>query len=338
MNTTAAGTKLTGRRKAAMLLIALGSELSAEVLKHFPETDIETLTVEVFNLEKISEDSKDRVLEECYQMALARKFITSGGADYARQMLEKALGKQKADELLDRLATALRPQPFDFLRETDPVQLASFIQGEHPQTIAFVLAHLNPLRASAVLTHLPPDLQPDVAMRIATMDRTPPDVVAQVEDVLRARLSTPLTDELRSVGGIEFLVKVLTNADRWTEKTILDSLDEADPELAAEVRKLMFTFENLVRLDSRSLQRVLREVDGKDLALALRGASEELRQHIFRNLSTRAAEMLKEEIDTSGPVRLRQVQAAQQRVVSIVRRLDEAEEIVIQRGGDDVLV
>jgi len=308
------------------------------VLKHFRETDIEKLTLEVFSLEKISEDTKDKVLEECHQMALARNFITSGGADYARQMLENALGKQKAEEVFSRLAATRRPQPFDFLRETDPVQLANFIQGEHPQTIAFVLAHLNPQRAGAVLVHLPPDLQPDVATRIATMDRTPPDVVTQVEDVLRARLSTVITSDLRSVGGIEFLVKVLTNADRGTEKVILDSLDEADPELAAEVRKLMFTFDNLIQLDSRSLQRVLREVDSKDLALALRGASEELRQHIFRNLSTRAAEMLKEEMDTSAPARLKQVQAAQQRVVSIVRRLDDAEEIVIQRGGDDVLV
>lgn len=339
MVTTAAGTtKLRGRQKAAALLIALGPELSAEVLKHFRESDIERLTLEVFSMERVSEEVKAQVLEECHQMALARNFITSGGAEYAREMLEHALGKHKAEEVMARLSAARRPHPFDFARETDPAQLANFIEGEHPQTIALILGHLNPNRAATVLARLAPETQIEVAMRLACMDRTPPEVVEQVEHVLRARLSTVLASDLRSVGGIDFLVKVLTNADRSTEKIILDSLDETNPELAAEVRKLMFVFDNLIQLDNRSLQRVLREVDTKDLALALRGAGEDLRNHIFRNLSTRAVEMLKEEMEMSGPVRLKQVQDAQQRVVSIVRRLEEAEEIVIQRGGEDVLL
>lgn len=339
MSTAAGGTtKLTGRQKAAALLIALGPELSAQVLKNFRDSDVEKITLEVFGLERISEQVKDQVLQECHQMALARSFITSGGVEYARQMLENAMGKSKAEEVFARLSTARRSYPFDFVRETDPAQLANFIQGEYPQTIALILAHLNPQRAAAVVARLPEELQPEVAARLASMDRTPPEVIHQVEEVLKAKLATVLTSEVRAVGGVEFLVKVLTNADRGTEKAVLDYLDETNPDLAVEVRKLMFVFDDLIQLDGRSLQRVLREVDSKDLSLALRGASREVRDHILRNLSSRAAEMLKEEMEVAGPVRLKQVQDAQQRVVNVVRRLDEAEEIVIQRGGDDALV
>ncbi len=329
---------LKGRQKAAALLIALGAEVSAEVLRHFKESEIETLTFEIFQLEKISEDTKAQVLEECYHMAVARDFITSGGADYAREMLVRAVGKEKAQEVIERMVASRRPQRFSFARDSDPAQLAQFISGEHPQTIALILSHLQPMQAAQTITHLPAETSTEVALRIATMDRTPPEVVEQVEDVLKRKLSSVISRDFTSTGGTQFLVNMLTAVDRGTEKQILEYLDGANSDLAAEVRKLMFVFDDLVRLDDRSLQRVLREVDSKDLALAMRGTSEELQERIFRNQSTRAAQALREEIEIGGPVRLRQVEEAQQRIVTIVRRLEDSEEILIQRGGEDVLV
>src|ERR671928_682534 len=335
---TIAQKALRGRQKAAALLISLGPEASAEVLKHFKESEIEALTVEVFQLEKISEELKDQVLEECYHMAVARDFITSGGAEYARDMLVRALGKEKAQEVIDRMAASRRPQRFGFARDSDPSQLAQFIGSEHPQTIALILSHLQPVQAAQTMSYLTPEVRTEVALRIATLDRTPPEVVEQVEDVLKRKLSSVITRDYTSVGGTQFLVNVLTTADRGTEKQILEYLDQTNAELAGEIRKLMFIFDDLVRLDDRSLQRVLREVDSKDLSLAMRGTSEELQERIFRNQSTRAAQALREEMEIGGPVRLRQVEEAQQRIVNIVRRLESSEEIVIQRGGEDVLV
>jgi flagellar motor switch protein FliG len=329
---------LRGRQKAATLLIALGPEIAANVLRHLKESEVERLTLEIFAMEKVTEDLKDQVLEECYEMALARDFITSGGADYAREMLQQALGEQKANEILGKLVAARRPHAFDFVRDTDPGQLISFLQSEHPQTIALILSHLDPQQAAVIISGLPENLQSQVAMRIANMDRTPPEVVEHVERVLKRRLASVLNRDFTSVGGIDFLVKIINKVDRGTEKSILENLEQMNPDLAAQVRKLMFVFEDLVTLDDRSLQRVLREVDPKDLALALKGASDELRKKVFRNLSTRAAAMLQEEIEMSGPVRLRQVEEAQTRIVEVVRRLDEAEEIVISRGEDDVLL
>src|ERR671939_882373 len=329
---------LKGSQKAAALLIALGPDISAEVLKHFKESDIETLTFEVFQLEKVTEETKGSVLEECYHMALARDFITSGGADYARDMLVRALGKEKAQEVIERLASSRRPQRFSFARDSDPSQLAQFISSEHPQTIALILSHLQPLQAANTMSYLLPEVRTEVALRIETMDRTPPEVVEQVEEVLKRKLSSVITRDYTSVGGTQFLVNMLTGVDRGTEKHILEYLDETNVELAGEVRKLMFVFDDLVRLDDRSLQRVLREVDSKDLSLAMRGTSEELQERIFRNQSTRAAQALKEEMEIGGPVRLRQVEEAQQRIVNVVRRLEDSEEIVVQRSGEDVLV
>jgi flagellar motor switch protein FliG len=329
---------LRGRQKAAALLISLGPEASAEVLKHFKESEIEALTVEVFQLEKIGEELKSQVLEEVYHMALARDFLTSGGMDYARDMLVRALGRERAQEVIERLAASRRPQRFAFVRDSEPSQLAQFIGNEHPQTIALILSHLQPIQAAQTMSYLTPEVRTEVALRIATMDRTPPEVVEQVEDVLKRKLSSVITRDYTSVGGTQFLVNVLTTVDRGTEKQILEYLDETNAELAGEIRKLMFVFDDLVRLDDRSLQRVLREVDSKDLSLAMRGTSEELQERIYRNQSTRAAQALREEMEIGGPVRLRQVEEAQSRIVNIVRRLEDAEEIMIQRGGEDVLV
>jgi flagellar motor switch protein FliG len=308
------------------------------VLKHFKESEIEALTVEVFQLEKIGEELKSQVLEEVYHMALARDFLTSGGMDYARDMLVRALGRERAQEVIERLAASRRPQRFAFVRDSEPSQLAQFIGSEHPQTIALILSHLQPIQAAQTMSYLTPVVRTEVALRIATMDRTPPEVVEQVEDVLKRKLSSVITRDYTSVGGTQFLVNLLTTVDRGTEKQILEYLDETNAELAGEIRKLMFVFDDLVRLDDRSLQRVLREVDSKDLSLAMRGTSEELQERIFRNQSTRAAQALREEMEIGGPVRLRQVEEAQQRIVNIVRRLEDSEEIVVQRGGEDVLV
>jgi flagellar motor switch protein FliG len=329
---------LKGRQKAAALLIALGADISAEVLKHFKESEIETLTFEIFQLEKVTEETRGQVLEECYHMAIARDFITSGGAEYAREMLVRALGKDKAHEVIERMAASRHPQRFGFVRDSDPTQLAHFIGNEHPQTIALILAHLNAIQAAQTMTHLSPDLRTEVALRIATMDRTPPEVVEQVEEVLKRKFSSVISRDFTSVGGTQFLVNMLTSVDRGTEKQILEFLDSVNAELAVEIRKLMFVFDDLVRLDDRSLQRVLREVDSKDLSLAMRGTTAELQERIFRNQSTRAAQALKEEMEIGGPVRLRQVEEAQQRIVNAVRRLEDAEEIVVQRYGEDVLV
>lgn len=333
-----AESQLRGRQKAAALLIAMGPEISANVLKHFKDIEIEALTMEIFQMEKISEEEKDRVLEECYEMALAKDFITTGGMDVARDILMRAIGPARAQDMIERLAQSRRPTRFSFAREADPQQLAQFIANEHPQTMALILSHLQPQQAALTLTHLAPEMRTEVALRIATMDRTPPEVVDRVEEVLQRKFSSVVTRDFTSVGGTPFLVELLTKVDRGTEKNILDHLDEANAELASEVRKLMFVFEDLVHLDDRSLQRVLRDVDSKDLALAMRGVSSDLQEKIYRNQSTRAAQALREEMELSGPVRLKQVEEAQQRIVTIVRRLDEAEEIFIQRGGEDALV
>jgi flagellar motor switch protein FliG len=330
--------KLTGRQKAAVLLIALGPDNSANVLKRLREPEIEEITLEILSMEQVSDELRRAVIQEGYNMALASRYLSTGGLHYAEDMLNRALGPEKAGEFISRIAATLRPQHFAFLRETDPQQLASFLQEEQPQAIALILAHLPPLHAARVLAALPADVQPEVAMRVATMERTLPEVIEGVEAVLRQRLSRLLTSDYSVAGGVDSLVKILGNVDRHTERGILEYLDAHDPELAEEVRKQMFSFENLIELDDQGLQRVLREVDARDLALALRGANEQLKERIFRNISARAAEMLQEDMAVSGPVRRLQVEEAQQRIVNVARRLEQTGEIVIQRGADDVLL
>lgn len=329
---------MRGKEKAAILLIALGPEVSANVLKQLRENEIEALTMQVFTTEQVKEETRKAVLQDCYQMALAHGYLSSGGAQYAEEMLAKALGPEKAAEIMGRLLSTVRPRHFDFLKDTDPYQLVTFIQDEQPQAIALILSHLPPPISAKILAILQPEQRAEVAMRIATMERTPPEVIEGVEAVLRRRVSSIVQSDFSTAGGVEHLAQLLANVDRTTERVILDHLDKNAPELAAEVRKLTFTFDNLIQLDDPSLQRVLREVDARDLALSLRGVGEELREKIFKNLSSRAAEMLREDIAVSGPVRMRQVEEAQQRIVGIVRRLEESGDLVIQRGADDVLV
>lgn len=330
--------ELTGKQKAAIILITLGTELSANVLKAMREDEIEDLTMEIANLRRVAPEVKDRVQEEFYQLSMAQDYIAAGGIEYAREMLEKALGSGKAQDILNKLTASLQIRPFDFARKTEPGQLLNFLQNEHPQTIALVMSYLAPEQAGVLLSALPAIQQVEVAKRIATMDRTSPEVLKEVESVLEKKLSSFVMQDFTLAGGIETAVAILNRVDRGTEKTIMEALEEESPELADEIKKRMFVFEDLVMLDDRSIQRVLRDVDMKDLALALKTASAEVSGLIFKNMSKRASEMLKEDMNMMGPVRLRDVEEAQQKIVNVVRQLEDSGEIIIARRGEDEIV
>ena len=330
--------KMSGKQKAAILLVSLGPELSASVFKHLREEQIEDLTLEIAGLKRIQPETRDQVLEEFHDLIIAREYLEHGGIDYARELLEKALGASKAEDIINRLTASLQVRPFDFARKTDPGQLLNFIQNEHPQTIAVILAYLHPEQAGLILSSLSPELQVNVARRLAKLDRTTPEVLQEIETTLEKRLSAFVMDDYTAAGGVDAAVEVLNMVDRTTEKTIIDSLEEEEPELAEEIRKRMFVFEDIITLDDRSIQKVLREVDSKDLALALKTASEDVSSRIYKNMSKRAADMLKEDIEFMGPARLRDIEETQQKIVAIIRRLEDTGEIVIARGGEDEVI
>ena len=330
---------LSGTSKAAVLLVSLGPELSSRVLKHLPEDQIEELTLEIAALRKVEASVSDNILREFHQLCIARQYIAQGGIEYAHDMLERALGTQRALDIINRLTASLQVRPFDFVRKTEPSQLLNFIQNEHPQTIALVAAYLQPAQAAEVISSLIPAKQIEVAKRLALMDSTSPDVISQVEQVLEKKLAATSSQEYTQAGGIEAIVDVLNAVDRGTEKTILEALAEQEPELTEEIKRRLFTFEDIVQLDDRATMRVLREVDlTKDLPLALKVASDEVQRKIFKNMSKRAVDTLQEEIGYLGPVRLRDVEESQQKIVNIIRRLEESGEIVIARGGEDDLI
>lgn len=329
---------LTGRQKAAIFLVTLGSDVSAEIFKHLREDEIEQLTFEIARIDVVEPEDRDKVLMEFQELMMAKDFITTGGIDYAKDLLEKALGSQRATEIINKLTSSLQVRPFDFIRRTDPAHLLNFIQGEHPQTIALILAYLDPNKAANILSQLPHEIQSEVAKRIATMDRTTPEVLREVERVLEKKLSTIASEDYTTAGGIETIVEVLNLVDRTTERTILETLEEEDPDLAEEIKKRMFVFEDIVLLGDRDVQKVLREVDSTELAKALKGVNSEVQDKIFRNMSKRAAAVLKEDMDFMGPIRLKDVEEAQQKIVSIIRKLEDAGEITIARAGEDELV
>lgn len=331
-------TEYTGKEKAAMLLITLGPEKSAEIFKHLKEEEIEQLTLEIANIRSVTPDEKEKVLEEFYQICLAQEYIAEGGISYAREILEKALGPQKAMDVINKLTVSLQVRPFDFVRKADATQLLNFIQNEHPQTIALILSYLKPQQASVVLSSLPQEKQADVARRIAIMDRTSPEVIKEVERILEKKLSSLVTEDYTATGGVQSIVDILNNVDRGTEKYIMEVLEIEDTELAEEIKKRMFVFEDILTLDNRSIQRFLREVDNQQLAIALKGATEEVQRVIFSNMSKRLAEMIKEDMEFLGPVRLKDVEEAQQKIVNIIRKLEDAGEIVISRGGGDEII
>ena len=328
----------TGIQKAAILLIALGPERSADIFKHLKEDEIEELTLEIANTRSVSPQVKEDVLNEFYQICLAQQYIAEGGIGYAKELLDKALGEDRAKEVITKLTASLQVRPFEFVRKTDPSQLLNFIQDEHPQTIAMILSYLTSAQAALVIGALPPEKQADVAKRIAMMDRTSPDVIKEVERVLEKKLSSLVNQDYTIVGGVDAIVNILNTVDRTTEKHIMESLEIEEPELADEIRKKMFVFEDILLLDDRAIQRVLRDVDNADLGVALKAANEEVQNVIFKNLSKRLAAMIKEDMEFMGPVRMKDVEEAQQKVVSVIRKLEDAGEIVISRGGGDEIV
>ncbi|OIU72230.1 flagellar motor switch protein FliG [Rossellomorea aquimaris] len=330
---------LTGKQKAAILLISLGPDVSATVYKHLSEEEIEKLTLEISGVRKVETEAKEDILEEFHNIAIAQDYISQGGIGYAKTVLEKALGADQAAAIINRLTSSLQVKPFDFARKADPAQILNFIQNEHPQTIALILSYLDPQQSGQILSELPQDVQADIARRIAIMDGTSPEVISEVEAILERKLSATVTQDYTQTGGVEAVVEVLNGVDRSTEKTILDALEIQDPELAEEIKKRMFVFEDIVTLDGRSIQRVIRDCDNEDLLLSLKVSSDEVKEIVFKNMSNRMVETLKEEMEFMGPVRLRDVEEAQSRIVAIIRRLEEAGEIIIARGGgDDIIV
>lgn len=330
---------LSGKQKAAILLISLGPDVSASVYKHLSEEEIERLTLEISGVRKVDSHEKESILEEFHTIALAQDYITQGGIGYAKQVLEKALGNEQAAAIINRLTSSLQVRPFDFARKADPAQILNFIQNEHPQTIALVLSYLDPPQAGQILSELPQEVQADIARRIATMDSTSPEIINEVEQILERKLSATVTQDYTQTGGIEAVVDVLNGVDRSTERTILDALEIQDPELAEEIKKRMFVFEDIVTLDGRAIQRVIRDSENEDLKLSLKVASDEVKEVVFSNMSKRMVDTFQEEMEYMGPVRLRDVEEAQSRIVAVIRRLEESGEIVVARGGgDDIIV
>lgn len=330
---------MSGKQKAALLLISLGPEVSASIYKHLNEEEIEQLTLEISGVKKVESSVKEEIIEEFHNIALAQDYISQGGIGYAKTVLEKALGKDHAQAIINRLTSSLQVRPFDFARRAEPSQILNFIQNEHPQTIALILSYLEAEQAGLILSQLPQEMQADIAKRIATMESTSPEVISEIEAVLERKLSSTVTQDFTETGGVDAVVEVLNGVDRSTEKTILDALEIQDPELAEEIRKRMFVFEDIITLDNRSIQRVIRDCENEDLILAMKVSSEEVKDILFKNMSQRMAESFREEMDVMGPVRLRDVEEAQSRIVGIIRRLEDAGEIIIARGGgDDIIV
>ena len=330
--------EMSGVSKAAVLLIALGPDKSANVFKHLKEEEIEQLTLEIANTRSIAPQVKENVINEFYEICLAQQYIAEGGISYAKDLLEKALGEEKAKDVIGKLTASLQVRPFEFIRKTDASQLLNFIQEEHPQTIALILSYLPSSQASLIISSLTPDKQADVAKRIAQMDRTSPDVIKEVEKVLERKLASLVNQDYTIVGGVDNIVEILNTVDRSTEKHIMETLEIEEPELADEIRRKMFVFEDILSLDDKSIQRVLREVDNNELAVALKGSNEEVQNVIFNNLSKRLSAMIKEDMEFMGPVRLKDVEEAQQKIVNIIRKLEDAAEIIISRGGGDEII
>ena len=330
--------KINGIQKAAILMIALGPEKSAMIFKHLKEDEVEELTLEIANTRSITPQVKESVVNEFYQVCLAQQYIAEGGINYAKELLEKSFGSEKAMDVIGKLTASLQVKPFEFVRQADASQLLNFIQDEHPQTIALILSYLAPGQAALIVSALPPDRQADVTKRIAVMDRTSPDVIKEVEKVLESKLSSLVNQDYTIVGGVDAVVEILNTVDRGTEKHIMETLEIEEPELADEIRKKMFVFEDILLLDDRAIQRVLRDVDNSDLAIALKGSNEEVQNAIFNNLSKRLAVMIKEDMEFMGPVRMKDVEEAQQKIVNIIRKLEDAAEIVISRGGGDEII
>ena len=330
--------ELSGKEKAAILLIALGKDYSAKIFKHLRDDEIEQLTLDITNVRRVDADTKDKVFDEFYEQCLAQNYISEGGIDYARELLEKALGPERALALLGRLTSSLQVRPFDFARRADPNHLLNFVQNEHPQIIALVMSYLDPPMAAAILSKLELEKQTEVVARIATMDRTSPEYVHEIERVLDKKLSSLGMDDFTAVGGIQSIVDILNAADRGTERRVLETMELKNGELVDDIRRKMFVFEDIVKLDRRAIQRVLKEVENADLTVALKNATPEVTKMIFENMSKRLQDMIREDMEFMGPVRVRDVEEAQQKLVNIIRKLQDAGEIIISRGSEDEII
>jgi flagellar motor switch protein FliG len=327
---------LPGSQKAAILMACLGPQNASKILAGLNEDEVDRMTLELSSLGTVDTELKSTVLDEFYQMAVAKQYVAQGGLDMAKELLERSFGPDKAFDILNRLQASLQEVPFQFLKRADPGQVSTFIQDEHPQTIALIVAHLDPGMGALILSALGPDVQSDVIMRIATMDRTAPEIVREVERVIERKMAAVFTGGFTFAGGVKAVAEILNRVERTSEKAIMADLGDRDPELADEIGRLMFTFEDVIHVDDAGIQRAMREIESKDLALALKGSNDDLKAKIYRNMSSRAAEMIKEELEFMGPVRMKNVEEAQQKIVAIVRRLEESGELVLSgRGGGD---
>ena len=326
-----------------MLLASLGPHTASRVMASFNEEEVDQVTLTLSGLGTVDADLKSQVLDQFYEMAVAKRFVTQGGIDYAKELLQESFGSEKAFEILNRLQTSLQEVPFQFLKKADPSQICGFIQEEHPQTVALILAHLPPAVSAIILSSLPQAVQSDVVIRIAGMDRTAPEIVREVERVLERKMAAVFSQGFTFAGGVKDVAEILNMIERAAEKTIMADLEERDPVLADEIAKLMFTFDDIVNVDDAGIQKTLREVDSKDLALALKASSADVAEKVYKNMSERAREMVKEEIEFMGPVRMKNVEEAQQKIVAVIRKLEESGDVVISgRGGggdaDEILV
>lgn len=330
---------VSGIKKAAILMISLGPEVSAEIMKMLPENLIQQVSYEIANIDYVKPEEREEIMDEFMGMSQAREYILDGGIDYAKDLLNKALGPQRAKEVIDMLnQIQLREKPFEIARKADTAQLTALLLNEHPQTVALILSHIQPEKSAEVLTQFPIEQQTEIAERIGTMTHASPAIVEKVENILENKFSTFVESDTEAVGGVHTLVEILNVVGRSTEKAIVDELEQNQPELAEEVKASLFTFEDIVTLSDGDVQKVLRDVEHDDLVMALKGVTEDLRDFVYENVSSRAAESLKEDIDFLGPARLSVVEEAQQAIVAVVRRLDDQGEIYIRRGEQDAII
>jgi flagellar motor switch protein FliG len=330
---------LSQKQKAAQVIVSLGADVASSIYKHLAEDDIEKITYEITRQDYIAPEMTDQAIEEFYGLCVAQKVYIEGGVSYAKNVLEKAFGVQQGTALLERVTKTLRTKAFDFIRKADYKNLKNMILNEHPQTIALILSYARADQASAIISELPKEIRVDVVERIARMDRTAPEIIRQVEVILERKFESVVSVDLLEVGGINYIAEIMNNIDRGTEKFIFDELNRIDPKLSDEIRKRMFVFEDITVLDPSAIQRFLREVDTKEMAIALKGANKDVTAVIFENMSQRMCDTVKSEIEYLHNVRVRDVEDAQQKVVAVIRRLEEEGEIVILKGGkDDIIV
>ncbi|MDR0446878.1 MAG: flagellar motor switch protein FliG [Oscillospiraceae bacterium] len=330
--------ELTNREKAAVLLVSLGKNYSAELFRQLTEDEVSDLTLNIATLRRVPSEQRERVIDEFYQMCRAEKYVQDGGIEYARELLQASVGAEKAEELLSKLSYSLQVRPFGFVRRIDAAQLLQLIHNEHPQTIALVLSYTEPKQASEVISQLPPDSQADIIRRIGDMGMASPEYIKEAEAILERSIASMGFSDQTNPGGISSIVGIFNELDRSSEKNILEILDRDDPALAEEIRAKLFVFEDLTKLTNQSIQRVLKEVNNSDLAIALKLATDEVKKLIFSNVSARMKEMIEDDMDVMGPVMLRDVEDAQQRIVSVVRRLEDENEIVINRGEGETMI